>query len=189
MRSARELRYASSLDNLPHDIRTMQLNAFDVLIGLRLSIIRRAADMLGLHFGSIQPHPSGEGTIGDYVLHVQCPWRIDSPEGTITGRDDLWEYVGPGERPSNWTYEDGHSLQDRKFDELFTRDERTRSWVNDSDGFGVAAAQQTKRGDVTLALVNGYAIILFPASCESEAWRLFAYGGRHVIFCQTAPNS
>jgi hypothetical protein len=43
----------------------MQLNAFDVLIGLRLSIVRRAADMLGLHFGTIRAHPSGEGTVAD----------------------------------------------------------------------------------------------------------------------------
>ena len=67
----------------------MQLNAFDVLIGLRLSIVRRAADMLVLHFGTIRPHPSGKGTAADYALHVQCPWRMDSPKGTVTGRDDL----------------------------------------------------------------------------------------------------
>ncbi len=93
----------------------MQLNAFDVLVGLRLSIIRRAADMLVLHFGTIRPRPSGEGTVADYALHVQCPWRLDSPKGTVTGRDDLWEYAGPGERPPNWSYDDGLSLQDKKF--------------------------------------------------------------------------
>ena len=41
--------------------------------------------------------------------------------------------------------DDGLSLQDQKFGELFVRDESTRSWVNESDGFGVATAQQTKR--------------------------------------------
>lgn len=161
----------------------MQLNTFDVLIGLRLSIVRRAADMLGLHFGNIRPHPSGEGTVADYALHVQCAWRMNSPKGTLTGRDDLWEYAGAGERPPNWSYEDGLSLQDKKFGELFVRDESTRSWVNESDGFTVTAAQQTKRGDVTLALANGYGILLFPTGCTSEAWRLFASGsGRHLVF-------
>ena len=43
----------------------MQPNAFDVLVGLRLSIVRRAADMLVLHFGTIRPHPSGEGSVAD----------------------------------------------------------------------------------------------------------------------------
>jgi hypothetical protein len=164
----------------------MQLNAFDVLVGLRLSIVRRAADMLVLHFGTIRPHPSGEGTVGDYALHVQCPWRLDSPKGTVTGRDDLWQYAGPGERPPNWSYDDGLSLQDKKFAELFVRDETTRSWVNESDGFGVATARQTKCGDVTLSLINGYDIRIFPASCGGEAWRLFAPGsGRHLVFPST----
>jgi hypothetical protein len=102
----------------------MQGNAFDVLIGLRLSIVRRAADMLVLHFGVIRPHPSGEGTVADYALHVQCPWRLDGPQGTVTGSGDLWVYAGPGERPPDWSYEDGFSLQDRKFATVFARDEK-----------------------------------------------------------------
>ena len=161
----------------------MQGNAFDVLIGLRLSIVRRAADMLVLHFGVIRPHPSGEGTVADYALHVQCPWRLDGPQGTVTGSGDLWVYAGPGERPPDWSYEDGFSLQDRKFATVFARDEKTRSWVNASDRFVVIAAKQTNRGDVTLELANGYAILLFPASGQHEAWRLFASGSdRHLVF-------
>src|SRR6266516_3307006 len=95
-----------------------RLSPFDVLIGLRLSIIRRAADMLVLHFGPIRRHPSGTGTVADYALHVQCPWRLDGPNGTVTGRDDLWEYAGPGQRPLNWSPDDGLSLQDQKFANL-----------------------------------------------------------------------
>jgi hypothetical protein len=96
----------------------MRRDGLDMLIGLRLSIVRRAADMLGLHFGDIRPHPSGEGTVGAYTLHVQCPWRLDRPNGTITGSGDLWVYAGRGERPPNWSYDDGFSLQDRKFAQL-----------------------------------------------------------------------
>ena len=117
----------------------MQLNSFDVLLGLRLSIVRRAADMLVLHFGDIRTHSSGTGTIGAYALHVQCPWRFDGPMETVTGRDDLWKYAGPG--------------------------------------------QQTIRGDVRLEFTGGYAILLFPASSECEAWRLFAPGSdHHLVF-------
>ena len=160
-----------------------RLSPFDVLIGLRLSIIRRAADMLVLHFGPIRCHPSGTGTVADYALHVQCPWRLDGPSGTVTGRDDLWEYAGPGQRPQNWSPDDGLSLQDQKFANLFVWDESTRSWVNESDGFGVIAAQQASRGDVRLHLANAHEILLFPASCIHEAWRLFAIDGeRHVVF-------
>ncbi len=161
----------------------MRPDAFDVLIGLRLRIVRRAADMLGLHFGEIRPHHSGEGTVGDHILHVQCPWRFDGPKGTVTGRDDLWVYAGPGERPANWSYDDGRSLQDQRFAALFSRDETTQSWVNHGDRFLVLAAQQTGRGDVTLELTDGYSILIFPAGSEGEAWRLFASGGGdHLVF-------
>jgi hypothetical protein len=161
----------------------MQLNSFAVLIGLRLSLVRRAADMLILHFGDIRPHESGQGTVGNYALHVQCPWRFDGPDGTVTGRDDLWVYAGPGERPLDWSHEDGFSLQDQRFAGLFVHDESTRSWVNESERFIVTDAQQTKRGDVTLTLANGYAIVLFPAGCKHEAWRLFAPSSdRHLVF-------
>jgi hypothetical protein len=103
----------------------MRLDAFDVLIGFRLSIVRRAADMLVLHFGDIRPHPSGDGTVGAYALHVQCPWRLDGPTGTVTGDGDLWVYAGTGERPESWSYDDGLSLQDIRLAGLFVRDERT----------------------------------------------------------------
>jgi hypothetical protein len=69
----------------------MNATAFDVLIGLRLAIVRRAADMLVVHFGDIRPHPSGEGTIGDYALHVQCPWRFRRP---ARHRDRPRRFVG-----------------------------------------------------------------------------------------------
>jgi hypothetical protein len=56
------------------------------LIGLKLAVARRAADMRVLHFGTIRPAlksdlPSRKnkprGSIGDFALHIQCPWRIE----------------------------------------------------------------------------------------------------------------
>lgn len=156
----------------------------DALIGLRLSIVRRAADMLVLHFGEIRPHKSGKGTVGDYALHVQCPWRFDGPARTVTGSDDLWDYAGPGERPPNWSYEDGQGLQDRQFSRVFARDETTRSWVNETERFFVTGVEQTKRGDVRIDLSGQYAILVFPANSRREAWRFFATSddGDHLIF-------
>jgi hypothetical protein len=145
---------------------------------------RRAVDMLVLHFGEIRPHESGDGTVGDYALHIQGPWRLDGPGGTITGRDDLWEYVGPGEEPPEWSYEDGHSLQDERFDDLLgPREEATHSWVNEADRLVVTAAQHTNRGDVRIELTGGYVILLFPDGSRREAWRLFAPGSSsHLVF-------
>ena len=168
----------------------MNAPAFATLIDLRLSIVRRAADMLVVHFGEIRPHPSGEGTIGDYALHVQCPWRFDGPLGTVTGRDDLWEYAGPGERPEKWSYEDGSSLQDERLSHFFARDAQTRSWGNPSDRFRAVGAQQSERGDVRLDLSGGYALVVFPAGHKGEAWRFFAPGrdADHLVFPDPAHN-
>lgn len=146
--------------------------------------------MLVLHFGEIRPHSSGVGTVGAYALHVQCPWRLDGPAKTVTGQGDLWVYAGPGERPENWSYHEGLSLQDKRFADLFLRDDETRSWINDSDRFVVVAAQQTKRGEVRLDFVNEFAISIFPVGSASEAWRFFAPGSdRHLVFPTDATDT
>jgi len=166
----------------------MNGTAFDVLVGLRLSIVRRAADMLVVHFGEIRPHHSGRGTVGQYALHVQCPWRFDGPLGTVTGRSDLWEYAGPGEEPENWHHEDGFSLQDERLSHFFVREEGKQSWVNESDRFRVSGSQQSDRGDVRLELSGGYALLVFPAGYKGEAWRFFVPGrrGDHLVFPEPA---
>ena len=164
------------------------MNAFDVLIGLRLSIVRRAADMLILHFGVVHTDRSGEGTIGAYALHVQCPWRFDGPTGTVTASDDLWVYAGPGQRPPNWSYDDGLSLQDQRFANLFIRDERTRSWVNGSDRFVVIATHQSGHGHVKLELSSGYTMLLCPDGSDGEAWRFFQPGSDHHLVFPAPPD-
>ena len=162
----------------------MRTNEFEMLIGLRLSIVRRAADMLVVHFGDIRPHESGEGTVGAYAFHVQCPWRIDGPAGTITGSGDLWDYAGPGQRPANWSYERGFSLQDQRFaDFVGAYDRATRSWLNLADRLVVTAARQTHLGDVTIELSGGHSLLVFPSASKGEEWRFFAPGAdRHLVF-------
>ena len=73
------------MNNIADQI-TIQLQA---LVGLKLSIARRAADMLVLHFGTIREVESRslsgrkkdakKGTVGDYALHIQCAWRLFRP--------------------------------------------------------------------------------------------------------------
>ena len=65
------------------------------------------------HFGQIKTVK--DGTIGEYALHVQCPWRIEGPQGIVTGRSDLWE---PTEADADfdwdsWDYEKDGNLQDK----------------------------------------------------------------------------
>jgi molybdopterin converting factor small subunit len=157
----------------------MTLHALDALIGLRLSIVRFYANVLGLHFGDAQPHARG-GTVGTYALHVDCPWRIDGSDGTVVGNYDRWDHSAPQISPN----EAGLSLRDQKLDELFGRLDGTGSWMIDSDRFLVVAVDLTIFGDVNIKLADGHKISLFPAASEAGAWRFFAPGDKsaHVVF-------
>ncbi|MCI0499591.1 MAG: hypothetical protein L0Y36_07920, partial [Planctomycetales bacterium] len=100
------------------------------LIGLQLSYVRRAADMCNFGFGQVRPVE--KGTVAEYALHVQCPWRIESSEGIVTGRLDLWEpaELVEGEDIESWDYERGN-LQDVLINELLGGyDSQTRSYIN-----------------------------------------------------------
>src|SRR5688572_31230515 len=86
------------------------------LIGLQLSLIHRVADLCIFHFGEIRR--VGEGKIGRYALHIQCPWRIEHDDYILTGRTDLWEAVDPDavEDWETWNYERHPNLQDALLD-------------------------------------------------------------------------
>jgi hypothetical protein len=71
--------------------RQQVITALSQLIGLPLTAARRAADMRTFQFGKLRA--VDRGSVGDFALHVQCPWRIEGPGGIVTGRLDLWEPV------------------------------------------------------------------------------------------------
>ena len=74
------------------------------IIGLPLTAARRAADMRTFQFGTLRPVE--RGSVGDFALHVQCPWRIEGPDGIVTGRLDLWEPVEENAPfDEDWDYE------------------------------------------------------------------------------------
>ncbi len=91
------------------------MNAFDnhrallPLIGLPLRRMGRAADLFWLHFGELREVPTHDGStkcVGEWAIHVQCPWRFSrigliivakgdfyrSPEGDALGKD--WDVLG-----------------------------------------------------------------------------------------------
>ena len=65
------------------DLGRLIESRLSALVGLRLLGIGRAADMATLTFGSSDDDPR------PWHLHVQCAWRLEGPEGIITGRADL----------------------------------------------------------------------------------------------------
>lgn len=155
--------------------RQHSLGALAQLIGLPLSITRRAADMRIFHFGDVREEKGG--TVGQFALHVQCAWRIEGPAGIVTGRADLYEptdEMAPFDK--NWDYETSPNLQDTIIDvwrESFSSPplvERVSA-----DEFGGAA----------IVLEQSYTLRLFPAGRRSEDWRLFqpATETPHFVIC------
>jgi hypothetical protein len=147
------------------------------LVGLKLSIARRAADLRIFQFGPIRKVE--QGSIGDYALHIQCPWRIEGPQGIVTGRSDLWEPAdaSPEIDWKNWNYDRDENLQDKCVGGwLGSYDPQTRSFVNESDQLVVEAVQADIYGGAMIILSGSYRLVLFPAGTRGEDWRIFQPG-------------
>lgn len=157
-----------------HDIKGQILSHLEPLIGLKLSIARRAANLRNFQFGEIRKVDGG--TVGEYALHIQCAWRIEGLNGIVTGTIDLWEPVETGEdyNIETWDYDEDENLQDYQIGELLGGyDPETRSHVNDTNHLVVQDVEADNFGGVTIALSGGYRLILFPWGCQDEDWRFF----------------
>jgi len=88
------------------------------LVGKPLSILRFLGQTLNVQFGKIHTSKSGEGTIGELALHVQCSWRLDGPNGIVVGYQEMFDYVGRKE-PTHWDFEKGSSLLEKRLNDLF----------------------------------------------------------------------
>lgn len=164
--------------------RSDLLSALRPLVGLQLAIARDAADTKNFQFGRIRPHPTGKGTVGQYALHISCPWRITGPLGIVTGSADRHEAPVPDEAVSeeNWC---GGDLQSKKLSELLGgSDPETRSILNVGTLLLVQAVDADKDGEIELALSGGYSLQIFPDGSRHEAWRLFVPGDKasHFVF-------
>ena len=141
-----------------------------------------------LHFGTVREDESGSW--GEYALHLQCPWRLDGPDGVVTGQGDLWEHPTLEVPPQDWSYEHGDNLQDVRVGALLGgRDERTHSWLNTKPGaLTVMRVQGEESGELTVTFSGGFRLRVFPDTSRSEAWRLLAPGGggAHYVYPDAA---
>jgi hypothetical protein len=152
------------------------------LVGLRLSIARDAGSMKNFQFGIIGPHPFGKGTIGEFALHIQCPWRLVGSEGIVTGSADYYEPVEAGADVDPNDFEAGN-LQQERLGDLLRYDASTRSWVNSRDQLTVQSVLVHDFGGFELELSGGFRLQVFPDGSREENWRFFAPGSEeeHVV--------
>ncbi|CDZ34664.1 Hypothetical protein NGAL_HAMBI1145_24480 [Neorhizobium galegae bv. officinalis] len=151
-----------------------------VLVGLPLSIVRNAADMKVFHFGEIQPHPSGRGTVGPYALHIQCPWRLVAKDKVLTGTSD--RFVGPSEgtEVNDDDPRSGNLQLVRIASRLKGFDETTKSFVNTTAQLVVMAANADNFGGADLLLSGDCRLQIFPDGSLEEDWRFVELQGRHI---------
>jgi hypothetical protein len=142
----------------------------------------RAADMRTIQFGAVRDYMSG--CVGEYALHIQCPWRFENDSGIITGSGDLYRPFDKNKELNvNFDWEHDDNLQDQLLRQLLNGyDERTRQIVNSTSLLVVTAIEADSTGGFWLKLSGGYRLVVFPTGTRVEAWRIFRPGSEEEHF-------
>ena len=153
--------------------------ALSVLVGKRLTIWRRAANMLVVHFGDIE---RGENqSWGQFAIHVQCPWRVLRDGVMFTGLGDLYQPTHEIEDFDwdQWWSEESYPenlMENRIHSVLKGTDPSTRSLENVTDQFVVEEIVASPVGDGVIHLSGGFTLELFPNCVDGEHWRILDLG-------------
>jgi hypothetical protein len=115
--------------------------------------------------------------VGEYALHIQCPWRLErEPDAQIiTGSGDLYEpYDEADWKDEAFNWESGNNLQEQALSRLLQEyDAKTKQIVNATDRLVVNAVEADAFGGFRLDLSGDYQLRVFPCTSREEAWRLF----------------
>jgi hypothetical protein len=145
------------------------------LVGLPLSVVRHAVDMLNLQFGEIT-REAGESW-GQYALHIQAPWRLVKNSQILVGRSDRWN---PTEEISDWDawYEFPHPNREDSFWEKFMGgiDPVTNSFEGSRPSVIVESVVEHSTGDLSLRFSDSSTLEVFGCGTNNEFWRLLEPG-------------
>ncbi|MBB5402252.1 hypothetical protein [Paraburkholderia youngii] len=137
------------------DIKAEITKRLAVLVGLEVSWVSHAGDMLTMQFGPQRRYTLGgeEHEDGAWALHVQCAWQIKRDGLTVATREDL--------RGSD---EKAHDTARRLHEMLVTQ-----------EPFKCADASADDAGGIVVLFSRGYRLVVIPDGIEDdEDWRLFA---------------
>ncbi len=158
--------------------------ALEPLKGLPLWDAGRAADIIWLQLGAKEHAPTARNPIrvtGNYALHLQCPWRVSSNVGLVTGSDDL--LLPRDAATPEWQVDataPGGSLADA----------RLQAWIHayTAGPLIVEHIIVDRCNGFALQLTQGFAVEVLPTASSGrhdarELWRLLQPGRdtRHFV--------
>ena len=154
------------------EVSVLARQALAKLVGLRLSAAHNAGNMKTLQFGDL--HRRGEkGYVGQFALHIQCPWRIERLGKIVTGSADYYQRASDN---TDESWEPGilGNLQNEIFGRMFEGlNDDTRHTVNRSDQLVVEEVAADSFGGARICMSGEYDLVIFPAGTKWEDWRLF----------------
>ncbi|MDX8036214.1 hypothetical protein SK803_38970 [Lentzea sp. BCCO 10_0856] len=140
------------------------------LIGERWLHIGRACDLVWLGFGpyrEVTDHRGGTREIGEYALHLQCPWRVTCGDRLVTRSSHIY-VPGP-----DWTGDGDFDWDVRGANRFDVRAGELTAHLA-GERIVVTSVEVTERGDLTVALSDGLRIeALRAGSVRDESWRFF----------------
>ena len=158
-----------------------------VLVGYQLTVAHHAGNMRGFHFGKITRME--RKVVGEYALHIQCPWRIESQGAIVTGFQDWYIFVGTQDveglpEPESWDPASGGSLQERQLRALLAcPPDEGHPIINRTNTLFVTGVEEELHGGCRIALDRGTFIGFVPSSSRGEHWRFFRVGDQspHLV--------
>ena len=155
------------------DVKVEIEQAAGVLVGQPLLWFGRAADMAMIHFGVERTYVRNgkPRTVGDWALHIQCPWRIIRDGEILVGYSDM--RVPPvGIDPEVFDPDESRTRRDDLTDAFE---------VHGRQAHLVTMISATTTADLRLELADGCRLEVLPDFASSEAdayeyWRLFQHG-------------
>lgn len=140
-------------------------SAIQSLASLRVASIGAAADMLWIHFGQLRD--DGTKEVGEWALHLQCPWRFVRDGRIVLGSNDFY-----------YRAEDGESLdRDSESRSLFLLKASLLDEFLNSEVVSVVDVHSSGAGAFELIIEDGLVFSVMPVESpevsDGESWRLF----------------